>query len=68
MMMINIEHPGPKLVGYDQQLSYKNFDLSILITGSYGSDVYNYIAYEANNPNNINLSRNLLIDAMDYIR
>lgn len=67
--MTNIGTPWPKLVGgMTNSFSYKNFDLSILITGSYGNDVYNYIAYEASNPNNINLSRNLLIDAMDYAK
>jgi hypothetical protein len=49
-------------------LSYKNFDLSVLITGTYGNDVYNYLARVNSNPNNINLSRNLMIGAMDYAR
>jgi hypothetical protein len=30
--------------------------------------VYNYIAAEASNPNNINLSRNLLVKAMEYAK
>jgi hypothetical protein len=65
----NIGNPWPKLMGgFTNSFTYKNFDLSILITGTYGNDVYNYIAAEASNPNNINLSRNLLIDAMDYAK
>lgn len=65
----DIGTPWPKLTGgFTNSFTYKNFDLSILITGTYGNDVYNYIAAEASNPNNINLSRNLLIDAMDYAK
>ena len=40
----------------------------MLITGTYGNDVYNYIAAEASNPNNINLSRNLLVQSMEYAK
>ena len=65
----NIGNPWPKLTGgLSNSFSYKGFDLSILITGAYGNDIYNYIAAEASNPNNINLSRNLLVDATNYSR
>jgi TonB-linked SusC/RagA family outer membrane protein len=65
----NIGNPWPKLTGgFTNTFSYKGFDLSVLITGTYGNDIYNYIAFEASNPNNINLSRNLLIKAMDYAK
>ncbi|HLG39066.1 MAG TPA: TonB-dependent receptor [Chitinophagaceae bacterium] len=65
----NIGNPWPSLIGgFTNSFSYKGFDLSILITATYGNDIYNYIAYEASNPNNINLSRNLLINAMDYAK
>lgn len=65
----DIGNPWPKLTGgFTNTFSYKNFDLSILLTGSYGNDIYNYIRYEASNPNNINLSRNLFIDALDYAK
>lgn len=64
-----IGNPWPKLFGgFTNSFSYKNFDLSILITGTFGNDVYNYLAKVNTNPNNINLSRNLLIHAMDYAR
>ncbi|MGE5521095.1 MAG: SusC/RagA family TonB-linked outer membrane protein [Candidatus Dadabacteria bacterium] len=67
--MTDIGNPWPKLTGgFTNSFSYKGFDLSILITGTYGNDIYNYIAVEASNPNNINLSRNLLVDVMDYAK
>lgn len=65
----NIGNPWPKLTaGFTNTFSYKGFDLSILITGTYGNDVYNYIAAANSNPNNIYLSRNLLIKGMEYAR
>ena len=67
--MTNIGNPWPKLTGgFTNTFSYKSFDLSILIIGSYGNSIYNFIAAQASNPNNINLSRNLLVGAMDYAR
>ncbi len=67
--MTFIGNPWPKVSGgFTNTFSYKSIDLSVLITGAYGNDVYNYIAAEASNPNNINLSRNLLKDAMDYAK
>jgi TonB-linked SusC/RagA family outer membrane protein len=67
--MTNIGNPWPKLTGgFTNTFSYKGFDLSILITGTYGNDIYNFIASQASNPNNINLSRNLLTGAMDYAK
>ncbi len=65
----NIGNPWPKMfAGFTNSFSYKNFDLSILITGTFGNDIYNYLAKRNTNPNNINISRNLLIQAMDYAR
>jgi hypothetical protein len=67
--MTDIGNPWPKLTGgFTNTLTFKGFDLSILITGSYGNDIYNYIAAVSSNPNNINLSRNLLTGAMDYAK
>lgn len=67
--MTIIGNPWPKLTGgFTNTFAFKGFDLSILITGAYGNDVYNYIAAEASNPNNINLSRNLLLKSMEYAR
>ena len=64
-----IGNPYPKFfLGFTNSFSYKGIDLSILLTGAYGNDVYNYIARVNSNPNNINLSRNLMIHAMEYAR
>ena len=65
----NIGNPWPKMFGgFTNTFSYKNFDLSILITGTFGNDIYNYISKTNTNPNNINISRNLLVHAMDYAK
>jgi TonB-linked SusC/RagA family outer membrane protein len=38
-----IGNPNPKFTfGFTNNLSYKNFDASIFLTGSYGNDIYNY--------------------------
>lgn len=67
--MTYIGNPWPKLFGgFTNSFSYKGFDLSVLITGTFGNDIYNYLANVNTNQNNINLSRNLLIHAMDYAR
>ncbi len=64
-----IGNPWPKLFGgFTNTFSYKGFDLSVMITGTYGNDIYNYMSKTNSNPNNINLSQNLLVEAMDYAR
>ncbi|NLU94943.1 SusC/RagA family TonB-linked outer membrane protein [Chitinophaga sp. Ak27] len=64
-----IGNPWPKFTfGFTNTFSYKGFDLSVLITGSQGNDIYNYLRFENTNPNNINLGRNLLVEAFDYAR
>ncbi|MHB9055203.1 MAG: SusC/RagA family TonB-linked outer membrane protein [Paludibacteraceae bacterium] len=64
-----IGNPWPKLFGgFTNTFSYKGFDLSILFTYSFGNDVYNYLASVNSNPNNIYLSRNLLLHTMDYAK
>ncbi len=65
----NIGNPWPTLSGgFSNNFSYKGFDLNILFTGTFGNDVYNFIAAQNSNPNNVNLSRNFLVDAMNYAR
>ncbi|NGM61109.1 TonB-dependent receptor [Sphingobacterium sp. SGG-5] len=65
----NIGNPFPKWFGgLTNTFSYKGFDMSILLTGAFGNDVYNYIAKRNSNPNNIYVSQNFLIDAMDYAK
>ncbi len=64
-----IGNPWPKMfAGLTNTFSYKGFDLSILITSTYGNDIYNYVARVNTNPNAINLSRNLLVSATNYAR
>lgn len=64
-----IGNPWPKLFGgLTNNFSYKNFDLSILITGTYGNDIYNYMFRNITNPNNINLSRNLPNTVSNYAK
>jgi TonB-linked SusC/RagA family outer membrane protein len=67
--MTIIGNPWPKISGgITNTFYYKGFDLSMLITGVYGDQIYNYIAADASNPNNINLSRNLMVTALDYAK
>ncbi len=62
-----IGNPWPKMfAGFTNSFSYKNFDLTVFITGTYGNDIYNFIAKRNTNPNNINVSRNLLLHTMEY--
>ncbi|WP_205686898.1 SusC/RagA family TonB-linked outer membrane protein [Chitinophaga rhizosphaerae] len=64
-----IGNPWPKLTfGLTNSFSWKGFDLSILLTGASGNDIYNYVRYSNSNPNNINLGRNLMSEAFDYAR
>jgi TonB-dependent starch-binding outer membrane protein SusC len=65
----NIGNPWPKFFGgFVNDFTYKGITLSVVLTYSYGNDIYNYVARANTNPNNINLSRNLLIDAFDYAK
>lgn len=64
-----IGSPWPKLFGgLTNTFAYKGFDLSVLITATYGNDIYNFIGWENSNPNNINLGRNMLTTALDYAK
>lgn len=64
-----IGNPWPRLTfGLTNTFSYKGFDLSVLLTGAQGNDIYNYLSFDNTNPNNINLGRNLLREAFEYAR
>jgi TonB-linked SusC/RagA family outer membrane protein len=64
-----IGNPWPKLfAGLTNTFSYKGFTLSILLTGTYGNDIYNQTARVTANPNNIYVSQNLMVSAMNYAR
>jgi TonB-linked SusC/RagA family outer membrane protein len=64
-----IGNPWPKLFGgLTNSFSYKGFDLSIIITGTFGQDIYNQLAKRNSNASSIYTSRNLLIEAINYAR
>lgn len=64
-----IGNPWPKLYGgFTNSFSYKGFELSVLLTFTSENDIYNYLAMVNTNPNNINLSRNMLVHVMEYAR
>ncbi|WP_242916490.1 SusC/RagA family TonB-linked outer membrane protein [Pontibacter liquoris] len=64
-----IGNPWPKLtMGFTNTFAWKGFDATLLITGSFGNDIYNYVRYVNTNPNNINLGRNMLEDTYDYAK
>lgn len=64
-----IGNPWPKWFGgMTNTFSYKGIELSILITTSQGNQIYNYLRYQNNNPNNINLGRNMFVEAFDYAK
>lgn len=64
-----IGNPYPDLFGgMTNTFTYKNLTLSILLNGTYGNDVYNYMKRENSNPNNINVGQNMLVDALGYAK
>jgi TonB-linked SusC/RagA family outer membrane protein len=64
-----IGNPWPKLFGgLTNSFSYKGFDLSILVTGTFGNDIYNMLNMVNNKSTRFYTSRNLMIEAMDYAR
>ncbi|MBV7532016.1 TonB-dependent receptor [Chitinophaga sp. sic0106] len=64
-----IGNPWPKLTfGFSNTFSYKGFDLNIMVTGSQGNQIFNYLRFENTQPNNIVLGRNLFQEAFDYAR
>lgn len=64
-----IGNPWPKLTtGFTNEFSYKGFNLSILVTGSFGNDIFNYTRHDNTNPNNINLGRNMLEETFGYAK
>lgn len=64
-----IGNPWPKFFGgFTNTFTFKGFELSTLLTFTYGNDIYNYLAMINSNPSNINLSRNLLVSAENYAK
>ncbi|MEJ1239211.1 TonB-dependent receptor [Chryseolinea sp. T2] len=57
-------NPNPKFIaGLSTNLSYKNFDLGIFLTGTYGNDIYNVSRASFENPLG---QRNLLQGVVDH--
>jgi TonB-linked SusC/RagA family outer membrane protein len=64
-----IGNPWPTAFGgFTNTFSYKGLELSILLTYSYGNDIYNYIKMIDSDPNQINIGRNLLTSAENYAK
>jgi hypothetical protein len=62
-----IGNPWPKWFGgFSNNFNYKGFDLGVMITFSYGNQIYNLTRDEQTNPNNINLGRNMFVSTLDY--
>ncbi|WP_246850014.1 SusC/RagA family TonB-linked outer membrane protein [Rufibacter roseolus] len=67
--MTKIGSPWPKYFGgFTNDFTYKGFNLSVLLTGTFGNDVYNYVRFRNANPNNINVGQNMFREARDYAR
>jgi len=64
-----IGNPWPKLFGgFTNNFSYKGFDLSVLITFSYGNQIYNLTKDEGSSPGNINVGRNMFTSVLNYAK
>jgi len=65
--LTNIGNPFPKWFGgFTNNFSYKGLELSVLITFSYGNQIYNLMRDEQSNPNNINVGRNMFASMLNY--
>lgn len=64
-----IGNPWPKLFGgFTNSISYKGFDLSVLVTGTFGNDIYNMVNMVNSKATRFYTSRNLMVDVMNYAR
>ena len=64
-----IGNPWPKVFGgFTNNFSYRGIELSILITASFGNQIYNLMRDEQINPNNINLGRNMFVTTSNYAK
>jgi hypothetical protein len=62
-------NPYPKWFGgFTNNFSYKGINVSILITASYGNQVYNYLRYQNTNPGNINVGQNMFLETFDHAK
>jgi TonB-linked SusC/RagA family outer membrane protein len=64
-----IGNPWPKFTaGFTNTVTYKGVELMVLLTASYGNDVFNYVRFRNENVTRINVGRNLLKAATEYAR
>jgi len=64
-----IGNPWPKIFGgFTNNFSYKGFELSVLITGTFGNDIYNMVSMVNSKMGRFYTSRNVMKDAMNYAR
>jgi TonB-dependent starch-binding outer membrane protein SusC len=64
-----IGNPYPKFTfGITNSFSYKNFDLSVLVTGTYGNDIFNHLRFSYSNPFGTGNERGFLAEAATYAR
>ncbi|CCH51226.1 TonB-dependent receptor plug [Fibrisoma limi BUZ 3] len=64
-----IGNPWPKMTfGFTNNLSYRDFDLTVLLTSSYGNQIYNFVRFRNENPGRTNVGRGLLAGAANYAR
>jgi len=64
-----IGNPYPKFTfGLTNSFSYKNFDLSVLVTGTYGNDIFNHLRFTYSNPFGTGNERGFLAEAATYAR
>jgi hypothetical protein len=67
--LTTIGNPWPLFFGgFTNTFTWKGFDLSVLLTYSYGNSIYNYVKMIDSNPAQINIGRNLLVSAENYAR
>lgn len=64
-----IGQPWPKFTtGFTNSFTYKNFDLSVLITASYGNEIFNFLRFKNENPRRTTTSKGLLQGAREYAK
>jgi TonB-linked SusC/RagA family outer membrane protein len=64
-----IGNPWPKFFGgFTNTFSYKGFDLSVLVTGTYGNDIYNMLSMVNSKMSRFYVSKNLMTDVMNYAK
>ncbi|WP_313989791.1 TonB-dependent receptor [Xanthocytophaga flavus] len=64
-----IGNPWPKFTaGFTNTFNYKGVELMVLLTASYGNQIFNYVRFKNENVTRINVGRNLLKGATNYAR